>query len=294
MLTCSVDNNRTVAQANMKVALPYRQSYTYNAFDNLTARTNLSWGVDYFNGRSFDFTRTYQNDRVTNAGWQYDADGRLLAGDDNTATYNAAGQIAIYETSDGETSAERKYDGDGREAKRIQSNVTWDGSVSATETKNKYYIRSTVLGGATLSEADEAGRKVTTNIYAAGTLLAVQRLYHDSTNNTDSEVLRFEQTDASALSHRSILATGTAITGEAFDSSPAELDPLGGNVGIVSHFFNFTRPRSGFVTLSEIYSIANLFNFNNACASSRRVNELLGENLLSVVESKPFCRATAT
>lgn len=40
----------TVAAANMQFELPYRQSYQFNEFDNLTVRNNLHWGIDYDGG----------------------------------------------------------------------------------------------------------------------------------------------------------------------------------------------------------------------------------------------------
>ncbi|MCA1590676.1 MAG: hypothetical protein LC734_09895, partial [Acidobacteria bacterium] len=41
--------------------LPYRQSYNYDAFGNLTTRTHLNWGYDQAYGRSFNLSYTYQN-----------------------------------------------------------------------------------------------------------------------------------------------------------------------------------------------------------------------------------------
>ncbi len=37
----------TVPPQNMELQLPYRQSYVWSQFDNLTARNNLHWGKDY-------------------------------------------------------------------------------------------------------------------------------------------------------------------------------------------------------------------------------------------------------
>ena len=229
----------TVAQNYMKFDLPYRQSYEFNAFNNMTQRQSMLWGEDYWNG-SFNINRTYQNNRVTSGYWQYDADGRVLAGDNNSqSTFDSAGQLATYATGN-ETSVVRSYDGDGREAKRNESNFVDNANGGSWVGKTRYYIRSSILGNETVSEADETGRKLKTNVYAAGTILAVQNLYHDSANNTTTETVRFENSDASGLSYRSTLANGTLLTAESKEGAPAELDPLGGNVGLVTHFFQFT------------------------------------------------------
>ena len=92
------------------------------------------------------------------------------------------------------------------------------------------------MGGAVVSETDEKGRKVETNVYAAGTTLAVQVLYHNDANNTTSETVRFNHTDASGLSYRSTLAGGAELVDEGGDGSPAELDAAGGNVGAASPY----------------------------------------------------------
>lgn len=94
----------------------------------------------------------------------------------------------------------------------------------------KYYIRSSVLGGETVSEADATGKKKKTYVRAAGATLAWQTVYHGT--NPPSEYVNFEHWDASGLSYRSATKDGIAIYGEGGEGSPAELDPLGGNVGL--------------------------------------------------------------
>ncbi len=109
----------TVASGDMATQLPYRQSYSYNEFNNLTQRNNLHWGIDTWNGQSNNLSYTYQNNRITNPNWTYDADGRVLTSstpDEATnSTYDARGQLTgLQATSD----INRYYNGDGREAKR--------------------------------------------------------------------------------------------------------------------------------------------------------------------------------
>ena len=72
--------------------------------------------------------------------------------------------------------------------------------------------------------------------------MAWQTMYHNESNNTHSEYVNFEHRDASGLSYRSTTAAGDAIYGEGAEGSPAELDPLGGNVGLYSPYFSFNAP----------------------------------------------------
>ena len=72
--------------------------------------------------------------------------------------------------------------------------------------------------------------------------MAWQTVYHNESNNTDSEYVNFEHRDASGLSYRSTTAAGTAITGGGAEGSPAELDPLGGNVGLSTPYLSFNNP----------------------------------------------------
>src|SRR5205814_9935026 len=52
---------------------PYRQSYTYDEWNNQTSRTGRLWSQDDIDGESY----TPQTDR--NPAWSYDADGRLVS-----------------------------------------------------------------------------------------------------------------------------------------------------------------------------------------------------------------------
>ena len=236
----------TVAPADMETQLPYRQSYDFNAFNNMTQRNNLHWGVDYWAGQSNNLSYSYQNNKITNTGWTYDADGRVLESnspDDYVkSTYDAGGQLTRLEKPS-ETDIYRTLDGGGREAKRkkLTWTVDYNGYGSWVE-EIKYFVRSSVLGGEVVSEVNSTGRKLKTIVRAAGATLAWQTMYHNESNNTHSEYVNFEHRDASGLSYRSTTAAGDAIYGEGAEGSPAELDPLGGNVGLYSPYFTFVNP----------------------------------------------------
>ena len=63
---------------------PFRQSYLYDVFGNMTQRDNRVWS------RTDAFTASYANYR--NVGFGYDADGRLRQDDDLHYVYDAAGR----------------------------------------------------------------------------------------------------------------------------------------------------------------------------------------------------------
>lgn len=116
----------TVPAQDQDTDLPYRQSYAFNAFNNMTTRNNLHWGIDNWGGQSNNLSYTYQNNRIANTGWQYDADGRVVqsaAPDDYTASiYDARGLLITHKGNDSYSTTHSKiqrfYNGDGREVKR--------------------------------------------------------------------------------------------------------------------------------------------------------------------------------
>lgn len=69
----------------------------------MTTRNNLHWGTETWYGQSNNLSYTYQNNRITNSGWQYDADGRVLtaAPPDDYAylTYDARGLVVTHRST---------------------------------------------------------------------------------------------------------------------------------------------------------------------------------------------------
>ncbi len=157
-------------------AIPYRQSYEYNAFGNTTERVNDMWGT-----HNFSAERTFVNNRIQNQSqtvWEYDADGRITDnGGATLSTYNAAGQLIVYNRQlvpAGENEVTRYYNGDGMEEKRTQRILKeiepeeWDWEQQPA----KYYIRSTVLGGAVVTDVYDIGTKKRTYVRAGGEEIA--------------------------------------------------------------------------------------------------------------------------
>ncbi|HLA12148.1 MAG TPA: hypothetical protein VJ023_16290, partial [Pyrinomonadaceae bacterium] len=65
---------------------PYRQTFNFDGFGHLTARTSLNWEMNY------STTDSYTNNRRN--GWSYDAEGNLLSGAHGPYTYDAGGRIS--------------------------------------------------------------------------------------------------------------------------------------------------------------------------------------------------------
>lgn len=233
--------------------LPYRQSYQFNAFGNMTQRNNLHWGKDFWQGWSNNLTYTYENDRITNANWQHDADGRVTVSSApdryRYQYYDARGLlIGSFGVEDfGETNIESFYGGDGREIKRKRKVFTYNSLMQTPpygtwiDQGNEYYIRSTVLGGQIVSEAGATGKKTKTNVFAAGAKIAVQSEY--TYQSTTTESVNFEHMDASGMSQRSSLSNGTPLVGAgSYDGAPAETDPMGGNMGMETPYIEEPPP----------------------------------------------------
>jgi hypothetical protein len=237
-------------QQQQKTQLPYRQSYKFNGFGNLIERNNLHWGVENWGNQANNLSYTYENNKITNSGWQYDADGRATQAVESNSythsTFDAKGQMTNMIT-DGTRETNRFYDGNGREVKRTVSNYVEDPNATTPpygeweDEPVKYFIRSSVLDNEVVSETDALGRKVKTYVRAAGATLAWQTVYFNA-GNTETEYVNFEHWDASGLSYRSTTNDGTEITGEGAEGSPAELDPLGNNVGLFTPYLELIHP----------------------------------------------------
>ena len=101
--------------------------------------------------------------------YSYDAAGHLTRDEQyRQHSYDAAGRKV--EVSDYRGSITQAYDGDGRRGRRIQVNA------DPAATITTYYLTSSALGGAVLTETDAQGSKVKTNVYANGEVIATQNV----------------------------------------------------------------------------------------------------------------------
>jgi hypothetical protein len=167
--------------------MPYSQTFSYDAFGNTTSRSGYLWHVQQSD------SATYNNDR--RQGWSYDNSGNVV--DDATTgthTYDCANRevkfvskatVGGFTTGFPEEPAaeiEMSYDGDGSCVKRIETRreeVFGQPQPPPTGIQTivttTYYLRSSVLGMAAISEIGGDGIKTVGYVYdPAGERLAIQ------------------------------------------------------------------------------------------------------------------------
>lgn len=228
-----------VAPADQEANLPYRQSYAFNAFSNMTQVNNLHWGTSSWQGQNFNQSFTYVNNRIQKPDWLFDGDGRntkSVADDGETTlkTFDAAGQLV--RTLTGHADSVSFYSGQGDEIKRhVRAFNEQTGAWVAMPTK--YYIRSSVLKGRVVSEVWGSGKKHRSYVKGIGGQTAVQTAYYTETSPLNESVI-FEYSDAMGVSYRTTDKMGNAVAyGDGGEGSPVETDPLGGSVGMSSPYF---------------------------------------------------------
>jgi hypothetical protein len=145
---------------------PYKQTFAYDGFSHLTNRSSNNWN-DYYTMPPDSYT----NDRRD--GWDYDAEGNLLASVDATYTYDATGEIRTVGTYEPQSTTTRGLDGAGQQVRTVES--TFNETSQAWTTTTTYYVHSTVLGRQVLTELGEDGTKARTFVYAGGAVLATQK-----------------------------------------------------------------------------------------------------------------------
>lgn len=186
---------------------PYWQIYQHNAFGNMIQRDNRFWT------QSDVYTANYSNNRRTETGYEYDADGNLLHNPDVTMTYDAAGNNVSLSSPNGTTHT-TAFDGDGQLVKKVHSSF---GSTISV----KYSLHSTVLGGRVVTEVNAQGAKLSTFVFAGGELLARQ------------------QGGLVAWEHREPLSGSQVESYSNGVFSPVnQLDPSGVDVGFEDPFIN--------------------------------------------------------
>jgi YD repeat-containing protein len=213
---------------------PYRQSYTYDEWDNQKSRTGRYWSQDDNDSESY----TPQTGR--NQAWSYDADGRLLSRNEpspNDLTYvparysfDAAGrQTQMTQTTSRPNPNPRvntvittavtqadTYDGDGLGIERAVTKQTGGGTPSTVVT---YYLRSAVLGGRVVAQYNSAGARQSSYAWADGEALAEQ-----TGVDIGMPQLKWERLNPVTGDGRETDTTGRAVTA-------THLDPSGVDVG---------------------------------------------------------------
>ncbi len=207
---------------------PYRHTYQYDVWNNLTSRTGRYWS------QTSNFTTTY-NGQNRRQNWTYDAAGNLLNDTGNQYIYDAAGRNV---SAGGVTQA---FDGLGQVIKGY-------GDAGLT-----YYLHSTPLGGRVLTElygtpggAVPVGTKIRGYVYAGGVLVAEQG--KGGVNYGSSWVEWQHQDDLTG----SLAASYNTTTYNGNFTARQEQDPLGANVGLNDPLSVPPEPEAGESRLLDV------------------------------------------
>lgn len=187
---------------------PYRQTYAYDEWDNLTGRNGRHWSrtVD-------DYGASYVNDR--NKAWFYDANGAPTRMGEVESKYDAAGnKVRNFDPTPRPRFQQglkitQGYDGDGQRLKQVENGTA------------TYYLVSSALAGRIIAEINQSGARKQGYVYALGGKLAI--LDKDGQGNEQVSWLHYNPVTGS---QRRTLANGNAT------GSGIEPDPLGVDAGL--------------------------------------------------------------
>lgn len=141
---------------------PYRQTYQYSVWGELTQRSNRFWS------QPSNFTASYVNGRNQNASWQYDNDGRVRQDETLSYTHDAAGRNRQVSSLVNTRITTQEQDGDGQAVRHTA------GYQGLQPYEDSYYLRSSVLGGRVIAELTSQGQKIKGYVYAGGEVIARQ------------------------------------------------------------------------------------------------------------------------
>ena len=184
---------------------PYRQSFQYNAFNQVTQDISFLWSQVAETTNS-----TFVNNR--RSGWTYDQAGRMIA--DGTTTYqrDAAGRIT---RRSGEVATSTViYDGNGQV---IKSTLVRPSILGHTQTIRTYYMRATPMGNAVIAEINSFGARSRGYVYAGRRQVA----------EASPNFVQWKHQDPVSGSGGESLDTG-------FYSRSEELNAVGVNIGLAA------------------------------------------------------------
>jgi hypothetical protein len=239
------DQAGRVSQGYSPNQAPFRQTYSYDEFDNMTSRAGSYYWQPYQSE-----TFTYTNNRHN--GWSYNADGQVSfnpatpTDDARSSYYDAAGRLSrTIVTATNRTGDYRpSYDGDGKLAYEW-AQTTQNGS--AAPATSSYIVRSTVLRGEILTRLNQSGNKSYTYVPAEGLLFATQGIDYQG-----SPYVGWTQRDPLGVTE-----TGKGV-----------YDPLGNYIPFQQH--DDPRPPAGSYNSSSMSGIAaslaaNPFGSDTGC-----------------------------
>ena len=215
-------NDEARGTPNAQYSRPYRQDYSYDAFGNLTLRSGIMWNnwmsdteAVYVNNRrqpddgqtSYDSAGNetgYYEYEQTQSDVKFDAAGRRRESVNKRWSFFPGPSPGHYDWRTIWT-IQQDYDGDGQRVKQTENYATI------------YYVRSSVLGGAVVTEINQTnnGTEKTGYVYALGGMLAQQ---HDPATGADTVKYNYAN-------------PVTGATRGAVDSEP---DPFGVDAGLTA------------------------------------------------------------
>jgi YD repeat-containing protein len=236
---------------------PFRQSYTYDVWNNMKRPANRHWSA------GLPDNPTFINNRRTDA--TYDAAGEITARDNDRKhhTFDASGRQSYFLQQEWglpdyayeANSIQITYDGDGRPAKRFENRYTETyEEVPWNEPKTVYYVRSTLLGGAPIIEFVPAGYGTTENVYMGSQKIAL--------HFTDSNYVQWRHVNPATGSWLvSSQSLGGAVTYR------NELDPLGTEMGTTDPYVSYTSYQD-LIGLESLYEErGNPFDPSGGCGT---------------------------
>jgi YD repeat-containing protein len=187
-------------------AIPYQETFGYNAWGDTTSRFTETWSQD-----DFADAGSFTNGRRD--GWGYEADGNIKTIDTRNYSYDAVGNRVLMTgqlwsgSNYFPTSTTNAYDGDGR---RVEEVLSWPSPFTTR------YLRSSVLGGEIAQEINSAGQTINYVYLPDGTQL--------STLNGGVPKWR----------HEAPGGTGLYENYQSGFVNRVEFDPVGANVGLTA------------------------------------------------------------
>jgi YD repeat-containing protein len=143
-------------------AIPYHETFGFNAWGDTTYRFTETWSQD-----DFADAATFTNGRRD--GWGYEADGNIKTIETRNYSYDAAGNRVsmtgqLWSGSNYfPTSTTNAYDGDGQKVEEV---LSWPSPFTTR------YLRSSVLGGKIAQEINSAGQTINYVYLPDGTQLS--------------------------------------------------------------------------------------------------------------------------
>jgi YD repeat-containing protein len=205
---------------------PFKQTYSYDVWENTTSRTNRLWA-----STPVTTSAGFTNNRIS--GGTYDNEGNFQSDSEATYGYDAASRQNYFSPHvfiGGWPSAypptrvleiAQTFDGNSAPVKKTTIN-RWEEYVGEELQIHEssgwvYYLRSTVLGGKVIAELDETGYKRRGYVFSGGMQLATQHVWPSGSGH----YVEWNSTSP---------ATGSEYSQLGWLLARKELDPLGNDV----------------------------------------------------------------